>query len=61
MLLLQEPKLLGMTVKDGLAYPLVLQGIPPAEINQRVRRYMEQLHFPEDWLERTEVQLSDNW
>lgn len=58
MLLLQEPKLLGMRVKDALAYPLVLQGMPPAKITLRVRSCMEQLHVPEDWLERKEVQLS---
>ena len=58
MLVAQEPKLLGMTVKEALAYPLVLQGMKQPEINQRVISWMQQLHVPEEWLERTEIQLS---
>jgi D-methionine transport system ATP-binding protein len=58
MLVPQEPKLLGMSVQKALAYPLFLQGITPPEIKQRILTCMEQLHIPEDWLERTEVQLS---
>lgn len=54
----QESKLLGMTVKDALAYPLVLRGLEKSQIQQRVLYWSEQLHIPQDWLERSEVQLS---
>lgn len=54
----QESKLLGMTVKEALAYPLVLRGLPKQTIQQRVSNWIEQLHIPDDWLGRTEVQLS---
>jgi D-methionine transport system ATP-binding protein len=57
-LVLQESKLLGMTVKEALAYPLVLRGLPKQTIQQRLSDWIEQLHIPNDWLERTEVQLS---
>lgn len=58
MLLPQEPKLLGMTVGETLAYPLVLQGVAKSVIQQRLITWMEQLRIPEDWLNRTELQLS---
>ncbi|KJH72611.1 ABC transporter ATP-binding protein [Aliterella atlantica] len=54
----QESKLLGMTVKDALAYPLVLRGLEKSQIQQRVLYWSEQLHIPQDWLERSEVKLS---
>jgi D-methionine transport system ATP-binding protein len=54
----QESKLLGMTVKDALSYPLVLRGLPKQEIQQRVNIWVEQLQIPDDWLERSELQLS---
>ncbi|ABA20886.1 ABC transporter-like protein [Trichormus variabilis ATCC 29413] len=57
-LVLQEPKLLGMTVQQALAYPLVLRGLPKETIQQRVSHWAEQLQIPSDWLGRTEVQLS---
>ncbi len=34
----QEPKLLGMKVKEALAYPLVLRKIPPQEIRSQNRQ-----------------------
>jgi D-methionine transport system ATP-binding protein len=55
---LQESKLLGMTVGQALAYPLVLRGLPKDIIEQRVSHWIEQLHIPSEWLGRTEVQLS---
>lgn len=58
MLVPQEPKLLGMTVKQALAYPLVLQQLPQTEINRRLLNWTEQLHIPEEWLDRLELQLS---
>mgnify|MGYP000083939618 CR=1 FL=1 len=57
-LVLQEPKLLGMTVREAIAYPLLLRRLPPQEIQERVHYWIERLHIPEDWLGRTEVQLS---
>ena len=54
----QEPKLLGMSVRDALAYPLVLQNLPKLEIEQRLQTWINKLHIPEDWLERNELQLS---
>lgn len=57
-LVLQQSKLLGMTVQQALAYPLVLRGLPKQTIQQRINYWIEQLHIPSDWLGRTEVQLS---
>lgn len=54
----QESKLLGMTVQEALAYPLVLRGMSRSEIQQRLSYWIEQMHIPQDWLGRTEVQLS---
>ncbi|HAA30080.1 MAG TPA: cobalt ABC transporter [Cyanobacteria bacterium UBA8553] len=58
MLVPQEPKLLGMKVKEALAYPLTLQQLPQQQIQERLDAYRERLHIPADWLERTELQLS---
>ncbi|MDF5709698.1 MAG: ATP-binding cassette domain-containing protein [Nostoc sp. S4] len=57
-LVLQESKLLGMTVGQALAYPLVLRGLSKQAIQERVNYWTEQLHIPNEWLGRTEVQLS---
>lgn len=54
----QESKLLGMTVQQALAYPLVLRGLSKQTIQQRVIDGIKQLQIPDDWLGRTEVQLS---
>lgn len=54
----QESKLLGMTVKQALAYPLSLRGLETAQIQQRILYWSDQLRIPDEWLERTEVQLS---
>jgi D-methionine transport system ATP-binding protein len=54
----QESKLLGMTVRQALSYPLQLRNIPQATIQQRLSTWTEQLRIPEDGLERSEVQLS---
>lgn len=58
MLVPQEPKLLGMTVQDTLAYPLMLQGVTRPVIQQRLSYWVEQLRIPGDWLDRNELQLS---
>ena len=54
----QEPKLLGMTVGESLAYPLRLQKLATVEINQRVDTWRNRLRIPETWLNLTELQLS---
>jgi D-methionine transport system ATP-binding protein len=58
MLVAQEPKLLGMKVRDALAYPLQLQSLGTEEIKQRIVTITEQLEIPSDWFDRTELQLS---
>lgn len=58
LLVLQEPKLLGMTVRQALSYPLQLRGLSADLIAQRLQYGLDQLQIPTDWLERTEVQLS---
>lgn len=58
MLVPQEPKLLGMTVREALAYPQTLQQTPQRQIEERLESCRELLHIPGDWLERTELQLS---
>ncbi len=57
-LVAQEPKLLGMSVREALAYPLVLRKLTKPQIQERLSYWMEQLHIPDDWLGRTEAQLS---
>ncbi|GAB4383939.1 MAG: hypothetical protein Kow00121_46720 [Elainellaceae cyanobacterium] len=54
----QESKLLGMTVRQALTYPLQLRGLPQSTVQQRLNTWVEQFHIPEEWLERTELQLS---
>ncbi len=57
-LLLQESKLLGMTVREAIAYPLKLRGLSSPAIAQRVAEWMERLRVPLEWGDRTEQQLS---
>ncbi|MGI0489834.1 ABC transporter ATP-binding protein [Pantanalinema rosaneae CENA516] len=57
-LVLQESKLLGMTVQDALAYPLRLRGLSKQAIQQRVGEWSDRLHIPSNWFDRTELQLS---
>ena len=57
-LVLQETKLLGMTVQQALGYPLVLRNLPSQEIQKRVNDWRERLHIPAEWLGRTELQIS---
>jgi D-methionine transport system ATP-binding protein len=57
-LVLQESKLLGMTVREALMYPLLLRGMERPAIQQRLEYWTEQLHVPLEWLDRTELQLS---
>lgn len=57
-LVLQESKLLGMSVAEAIAYPLKLRDLRPSEIEERISYWIEQLHVPQDWLPRSELQLS---
>lgn len=57
-LLLQESKLLGMTVKETLAYPLQLKKLSPREINHKIDYWTSLLKIPEQWFERRELELS---
>ncbi|TAG97447.1 MAG: ATP-binding cassette domain-containing protein [Oscillatoriales cyanobacterium] len=57
-LVIQESKLLGMSVREALAYPLKLRGLNSSEIGERISGVIEQLHIPQEWLTRTELQLS---
>lgn len=57
-LVLQESKLLGMTVQQALEYPLTLRQLPKQIIQARVKKWSDRLHIPSEWLHRTEQQLS---
>ena len=54
----QEPKLLGMTGKESLIYPLKLQQLANKIIESRLLKYSNALQIPQEWLERTELKLS---
>lgn len=54
----QEPKLLGMTVKEALLYPLKLRNVPPREAEVRMNEWRDRTQIPSEWLNRTELQLS---
>lgn len=54
----QEPKLLQMNVREALTYPLKLQKLPIATIEQRLEFWQHRLRLPEEWLDRSELQLS---
>jgi D-methionine transport system ATP-binding protein len=58
MLVSQEPKLLGMKVREALTYPLTLQSLSTDEIRQRVVTISEELEIPTEWFDKTELQLS---
>lgn len=58
MLVPQEPKLLGMTGKESLSYPLQLQQLSPPKISDRILKWCDTLKIPSAWLERHELQLS---
>lgn len=58
MLVSQEVRLLEMTVQEALAYPLVLEKLPSAKVQETLDYWIEKFHIPKAWLERTEQQLS---
>lgn len=57
-LVLQESKLLDMTVGDSLVYPLHIRKLAPTAIRDRLEKWTTRLGIPQNWMERTEVQLS---
>lgn len=57
-LVAQKPKLLGMTVRESLAYPLLLRNISREEIEKRIAYWRERLKIPQSWMGMTELQLS---
>ena len=56
LLVAQEPKLFGMTVREALSYPLRLRNL--REIDQSVNHAIARMNIPRDWLGRTELELS---
>jgi D-methionine transport system ATP-binding protein len=54
----QVPSLLGMTVAQALAYPLQLRQDSAATIQPQIAALCERWEIPQDWLGRSEVQLS---
>ncbi|KAM3098392.1 ATP-binding cassette domain-containing protein [Phormidesmis sp. 146-12] len=54
----QETKLLGMTVRDALRYPLKLRGLSETAIDRQLSDWIDRLHIPQKWLDLTELQLS---
>lgn len=58
MLVGQDCRLLGMTVREALHYPLQLQAIAKTQRQTSVLFWLEQLQLPRDWLNRTELELS---
>lgn len=57
-LVLQESKLLDMTVGDSLVYPLHIRKLDPTVIRARLEKWTTRLSIPQNWMERTELQLS---
>lgn len=55
---LQESKLLGMTVRDALMYPLKLRKLDAGTMQMRLEKWAAALAIPQDWMDRTETQLS---
>ncbi|OLP19001.1 cobalt ABC transporter [Leptolyngbya sp. 'hensonii'] len=54
----QESRLLDMTVREALLYPLKLRHLTTPEMGDRLGQWTEQLQIPTDWLDKTELQLS---
>ena len=57
-LVLQESRLLGLTVQETLSYPLELQGFSKDAIQHRMMTWLERLHFPMEWMSAREGELS---
>lgn len=58
MLVGQDCRMLGMTGRSALDYPLQLQQIPAQQRAARVQTWIERLQLPQDWLNRSELELS---
>lgn len=58
MLVGQSSRLLGMTARQALHYPLELQRCAAGEQEARVNEVVTRLQIPQDWLDKTELQLS---
>ncbi|ANV83399.1 ABC transporter [Picosynechococcus sp. PCC 7003] len=54
----QESRLLGMTVKDALWYPLQLRKQSAPTIRKHWQQWQDQLDIPPEWLDRHEALLS---
>ncbi len=54
----EVPRLLGMTVKEAIAYPLQLQKLPALTIQQRLATWTDRLEISTAQLDRTETELS---
>lgn len=57
-LVLQEPKLLRMSVKEALIYPLHLQELPSKIIESRLNSILDLFAIPDSWLDKKEGELS---
>jgi D-methionine transport system ATP-binding protein len=53
-----EPDLLGMTIQEALMYPLLVQKLSPAVMEQRLVEVLSNLMIPEAWLEQKAHQLT---
>jgi D-methionine transport system ATP-binding protein len=53
-----EPDLLGMTVQEALMYPLLLQKLSPALMEQRLIGVLGSFMIPEEWLAKRAGELS---
>ena len=58
LLVSQEPSLLGMTVSEAIAYPLLLQNLPQSEIDSRLQKWLEKLQIDRKLLNHSELELS---
>lgn len=54
----QESRLLGMSVKETLGYPLRLQGMEAEAVTAAIAQWTERLNIPTDWMDRSSVNLS---
>jgi D-methionine transport system ATP-binding protein len=53
-----EPRLLGMTVAEAIAYPLQLRGCAPAEVAATLDPWRDRLGIPHQWDNRRDFELS---
>ena len=58
MLVGQDSRLLGMTALQALHYPLVLQRLSVSDREARVTDCLNRLQIPQEWLNKTELELS---